>query len=91
MIDKTQIEHVIITGVGDQLNFPKSVLANLVLRYVRARGAELRPAERAVRFNKVLQRGRFEAIHAGGDDSRGHRCSCNTTGGTTRRVPRARC
>ena len=35
VIEKTQLEHVIITGVGDQLHFPKSILANLVLRHVR--------------------------------------------------------
>ncbi|HUS24708.1 MAG TPA: AMP-binding protein, partial [Candidatus Binatia bacterium] len=50
VIDKTQIEHVILTGVGDQLNFPKSVLANLVLRYVRKQVPSYN-LPNAVRFN----------------------------------------
>lgn len=61
VIGKTQIEHVILTGVGDQLNFPKSVLANLVLRYVRKQVPSYH-LPNAVRFNKVLQRGRFETF-----------------------------
>ncbi|MFC4310147.1 AMP-binding protein [Steroidobacter flavus] len=61
VIAKTQIQHVIITGVGDQLNFPKSVLANLVVRHVRKQVPSYN-LPNAVRFNKALQGGRFETF-----------------------------
>ncbi len=61
VIDKTQIEHVIITGVGDQLHWPKSMLANLVLRYVRKQVPSF-DLPGAVRFNKALQRGHYETF-----------------------------
>lgn len=35
VIGKTKLEQVIVTGVGDQLSWPKSTLTNLVLRHVR--------------------------------------------------------
>jgi long-chain acyl-CoA synthetase len=58
VIDKTKIEHVIVTGVGDQLHFPKSVLANLVVRHVRKQVPSY-DLPGAVRFNKALQLGRY--------------------------------
>ena len=33
--DEVPLEHIITTGVGDLLNFPKSLLVNFVLRYVK--------------------------------------------------------
>ncbi len=35
VIDETSVEHVITTGIGDLLNFPKGALTNFVLRYVK--------------------------------------------------------
>jgi len=35
VIDETDIKHVIITRMGDCLDFPKSVLINLVVKYVK--------------------------------------------------------
>jgi long-chain acyl-CoA synthetase len=35
VIHDTNVEHVITTGVGDLLNWPKALLTNFVLRYVR--------------------------------------------------------
>lgn len=35
VIDKTDVETVITTRFGDMLNFPKSILVNLVLKYVK--------------------------------------------------------
>ncbi|MCH7821012.1 MAG: AMP-binding protein [Proteobacteria bacterium] len=35
VIDKTAVEHVVTTSVGDLLNFPKGLITNLVLRYLR--------------------------------------------------------
>ena len=35
VIDKTAVEHVITTGIGDLLSWPKGPLVNMVLRYVK--------------------------------------------------------
>lgn len=35
VIDKTAVEHVITTGIGDLLSWPKGLLVNMVLRHVR--------------------------------------------------------
>ena len=35
IVDDTAVEHVVVTGVGDLLNFPRGVVTNLVLRYVK--------------------------------------------------------
>ena len=35
VIEATNVEHVIITGVGDMLSFPKGALTNFVLRHVK--------------------------------------------------------
>lgn len=35
VLDDVPVQHVITTGVGDLLNFPKSVLVNFVLRHVK--------------------------------------------------------
>jgi long-chain acyl-CoA synthetase len=58
VIDKTRIEHVVVTGVGDQLHFPKSMLANLVVRHVRKQVPAF-DLPGAVRFNRALQLGRY--------------------------------
>jgi len=58
VIDKTKIENVIITGVGDQLHWPKSTIANLVVRHVRKQVPSY-DLPNATRFNKALQLGRY--------------------------------
>jgi long-chain acyl-CoA synthetase len=35
VVDDTEVEHVIITKMGDMLDFPKSMLINLVVKYVK--------------------------------------------------------
>jgi long-chain acyl-CoA synthetase len=35
VLPKTQVKHVLITGVGDYLSFPKSAIVNFVIRKVR--------------------------------------------------------
>jgi len=35
VIDKTSVEHVITTGLGDMLDFPRGGLTNFVMRYVK--------------------------------------------------------
>ena len=58
VIGKTGIKHVIVTGAGDQLHWPKSTLTNLVVRHVR-RQVPAWELPQAIRFNKALQLGRF--------------------------------
>ncbi len=58
VVSGSQLEHIVMTGVGDQLGWPKSSIVNLVVRHVRkqVRRYEL---PNAVRFNDVLEKGRF--------------------------------
>jgi long-chain acyl-CoA synthetase len=54
----TQIRTVIVTGVGDQLSWPKSSLVNFVLRHVRKQVPPWQIAS-AVQFNDVLDQGQY--------------------------------
>ena len=52
----TRVEHVVTTGIGDLLGFPKGALVNFVLKHVK----KMVPAfglPRAVRFRDALARG----------------------------------
>lgn len=77
----TAVRHVIVTGVGDQLKFPRSALVNFVLRHVQRKV----PAWRipgAHRFNAVLARcrdGRLADVALGPGDI----AYLQYTGGTT--------
>ncbi len=56
IIDKTQIKHVVVTELGDRLGFPKKLLVNAVVRYVK----KLVPAYNlpgAISFNEAMSRG----------------------------------
>jgi len=56
VIDSTPCKHVICTALGDMLDFPKSLITNLVVRHVK----KLVPAysiPHAIRFNDALKRG----------------------------------
>jgi long-chain acyl-CoA synthetase len=56
VIAKTRIKHVILTGVGDMLGFPKSAIVNFVVRRVRKQVPPFHlPA--TVSFRKVLTMG----------------------------------
>ncbi len=35
IVDKTDLKHVIVTQVGDMMNFPKRLIVNLVVKYVK--------------------------------------------------------
>jgi long-chain acyl-CoA synthetase len=56
VLGDTQCRHVICTGLGDMLGFPKSVLTNFVVKHVK----KLVPPysiPHAVRFNDAMRRG----------------------------------
>ena len=56
-IDDTEVQHVVVTGLGDMLGFPKSKLVNFVVRYVK----KLVPRfeiDGAVRWADALAEGR---------------------------------
>ncbi len=56
VIAETDVEHVITTGVGDLLDFPKGLLANLVLRYVK-KAVPKYSLPRSVKFKAALKAG----------------------------------
>lgn len=57
----TKVRTVIVTGVGDQLSWPKSLLVNFVLRRVRKQVPRWQIAD-AVRFNDVLDQGHYAPL-----------------------------
>jgi long-chain acyl-CoA synthetase len=61
VIEHTALEHVVVTGVGDQLGWPKSSLVNLVLRHVR-RQIPRWELPGAVRFSRALAEGGFLSV-----------------------------
>ncbi len=61
VIDKSAIEHVVTTGIGDLLNFPKGLITNLVLRYVR-RSVPSFSLPGSVVFKKALNIGSGEEL-----------------------------
>ncbi|HMM54944.1 MAG TPA: long-chain-fatty-acid--CoA ligase [Candidatus Desulfobacillus sp.] len=78
---ETPVKHVIVTGLGDMLGFPKGAIVNFVVRHVR----KMVPAWRlpgAVRFNDALARGArqdFREVKVGHEDI----AFLQYTGGTT--------
>ena len=61
VIARTAVKHVVVTGVGDLLGFPKSALVNFVLRRVRKQVPKYQ-LPGALRFNEVLRRGRSQQL-----------------------------
>ncbi|HEU4602995.1 MAG TPA: AMP-binding protein [Steroidobacteraceae bacterium] len=61
VVERTDVEHIIVTGVGDLLHWPKSILANLVVKYVRK---QVKPwnLPNPVRFKDVLDSGAYESF-----------------------------
>jgi long-chain acyl-CoA synthetase len=56
VLHNTPVKHVIVTGLGDMLGFPKSMIVNLVVKHVK----KMVPAwniPNALRFNDILARG----------------------------------
>ncbi|MDG2107577.1 MAG: AMP-binding protein [Woeseiaceae bacterium] len=62
VITKTDVSHVVTTGVGDLLNWPKSVLINFVLRYIK-RSVPSYKFERSVTFRQALKLGDGVALN----------------------------
>ena len=56
VIDDTDVQHVITTGVGDLLGFPRSTVTNIMLRYVKRAVPSYRFAN-STTFNKALKAG----------------------------------
>jgi long-chain acyl-CoA synthetase len=56
IIDATDVEHVVTTGIGDLLGFPRSIVTNMVMRYVKKAVPKYR-LEGSTPLNKALQQG----------------------------------
>ena len=81
VIDKTPIQHVITTQLGDMLHFPKSLIVNLVVKYVKKMVPSFSLPQR-VTFKQALQRGSGQphrAVACNHDDL----AFLQYTGGTT--------
>ena len=61
VIDKTAVEHVITTGIGDLLNWPKGPLANMVMRYVKRAVPRYR-FDNSTRLKQALEAGSHEEL-----------------------------
>ncbi len=81
VLARTAVRHVVVTGIGDALGFPKGPITNFVIRKVK----KMVPAyslPRAVRFNDVLAKGgslTLDPVEVGGEDI----AFLQYTGGTT--------
>jgi len=79
--DEVPLEHVITTGVGDLLNFPKSLLVNFVLRRIK-KSIPAWSLPGSVSFQDVLDKGRklpLRPVNIGFEDV----AFLQYTGGTT--------
>ena len=77
----TPIKHIVLTGIGDQLGFPKGPVTNFVIRRVKKMVPPY-SLPGAVRFNDVLAQGgalRLDPVDVRGDDI----AFLQYTGGTT--------
>ncbi|OUR91026.1 long-chain-fatty-acid--CoA ligase [Cycloclasticus sp. 44_32_T64] len=63
VVADTQLEHIIVTKMGDMLDFPKSMLINLVVKYVKKMVPSFSLAN-AISFKNVLSEGaKLEFTH----------------------------
>lgn len=70
VISHTDIQHVIITSVGDMLPFSKRTLVNTVVKYVKKMVPDYN-LPLAVRFNEAMEQGKnqsFDPAKLGPDD-----------------------
>jgi long-chain acyl-CoA synthetase len=81
VIDKTDVQTVIVTGVGDQLHWPKSAIVNLVVKHVQKKVPHWE-LPGATGFNTALADGKYlglQRAQLGHDDI----AFLQYTGGTT--------
>ncbi len=81
VLPKTDIKHVLVTGVGDLLSFPKGLIVNLVLRHVRKQ-VPAWSIPKAIRFKDALGTGlglAMKPVELGHEDI----AFLQYTGGTT--------
>ena len=81
VLPKTEIKHVLVTGVGDLLGFPRGFIVNMVLRHVRKQVAAWN-IPKALRFKNALAAGlglQWEPPTVGPEDI----AFLQYTGGTT--------
>ncbi|HJU37986.1 MAG TPA: AMP-binding protein, partial [Tahibacter sp.] len=81
VIRDTSCKHVVTTAVGDLLNFPKSLIVNFVVKYVKKRVPAFRIAG-TIRFNDALERGARQT-YAKADLGHDDIAFLQYTGGTT--------
>lgn len=81
VIEETSVEHVVVTQIGDLLPFPKSMLVNLAVKYLKKMVPPY-DIKNAIPFKRMLQEGKglaLKPVDAGGDDI----AFLQYTGGTT--------
>jgi long-chain acyl-CoA synthetase len=61
IIEKTTVEHVVVTGVGDLLDFPRGLVTNLFLRFVK-RAVPNYALSGATHFKVALRAGRESGL-----------------------------
>ena len=61
IIEKTTVEHVVVTGVGDLLDFPRGLVTNLFLRFVK-RAVPNYTLSGATHFKAALRTGRESGL-----------------------------
>ncbi len=81
VIDDTQVEHVVLTSMGDMIGFPKGAIMNFVLRHIKKMVPSYNLPD-TMSFKSVLAQGaneQFEPVSLGHDDL----AFLQYTGGTT--------
>jgi len=61
VIAETEVAHVVTTGVGDLLHWPKSVLTNLTLRYIK-KSVPAYNFDDSITFRQALQKGAGQVL-----------------------------
>ncbi len=61
VVDDTDVEDIVLTNVGDLLNFPKGAIVNVVLKYVK-KAVPAHALGKTISFNNALKRGRNKTL-----------------------------
>ncbi len=62
VIAETSVEHVVVTGIGDLLSWPKSTLTNFMLRYVK-KAVPAYKLSNSITFRQALAAGTSQALN----------------------------